>query len=171
MHRTRMIAHFVVWFLICLGSLIAVGATRASFTPPTTITVHMYRLRPDDSLPPPGQRIPCSPGDTQWGCTANSSYPYPYSSEWATVPIETDYLLDVVSRETPPDDYHSTAVQAEAIAARTYAYWHIRNGSTINNSTDFQVFVPYRFEKLGWFIFSSKLVYTLGGAENRLNAD
>jgi len=106
----------------------------------------MYRLNGDGSKYQPAEL--CSPGKTTFGCTANSNYPYPYASEWATVPIETDYLLDVVPQETPPDDYHPTAVRAEAIAARTFAYWHIRNGSAINNSTDFQVFVPYRFENL-----------------------
>ncbi len=98
----------------------------------------------------------CTSGNTQWGCTwfDEDHFPpsqvrgYPYDSNPTTRPIETDYLLDVVSRETPPDDYHPTAVQAEAIAGRTYAYFHIRQGSTINNSIDFQAFIPYTFEGL-----------------------
>jgi len=44
--------------------------------------------------------------------------------------------------------YHPTALQAQAIAARSYAYWHIHHGSAINNSNQFQVFVPFKFESL-----------------------
>jgi len=57
-------------------------------------------------------------------------------------------LLDVVPKEISVEAFHPTAIQAQAIAARSYAYWHINRGSTINNSTQFQVFVPYAFEAL-----------------------
>ena len=66
--------------------------------------------------------------------------------------IENDYLLDVVPQELPTY-YHATAMQAQAIAARTYAYWHIDQGSTINNSTSFQAFIPYKFESLPPYVF------------------
>ena len=97
-----------------------------------------------------------NPPDKNWGCTwfdqfrypSDQVRPYPYTNNPATVSIETDYLLDVVPREMPVDPFHPTAIQAQAVAARSYAYWHIRQGSTINNSTQFQVFVPYAFEAL-----------------------
>ena len=79
----------------------------------------------------------CSPGDISYGCTAISSRSYPYSANPVTIPIETDYLLDVVPKEVSVEAFHPTAIQAQAIAARSYAYWHIRQGSTINNSTQF----------------------------------
>lgn len=100
----------------------------------------------------------CSSGDTRWGCTAfcnEPGYPcegsqiraYPYATNPATVSIETDYLLDVVPQEMGTY-FHATALEAQAIAARSYAYWHIHQGSTINNSTQFQAFIPYKFESL-----------------------
>lgn len=73
---------------------------------------------------------------------------YPYPANPATIPIETDYLLDVASAESMVSAMHATAVQAQAIAARTYTYWHIQHGSIINNFNEFQVFVPYAFERL-----------------------
>jgi hypothetical protein len=62
--------------------------------------------------------------------------------------METDYLLDVILREISVGVFHPNAIKAQAIAARSYAYWHIRAGSSINNSTDFQVFIPHSFEAL-----------------------
>ncbi|MGD2105614.1 MAG: SpoIID/LytB domain-containing protein [Anaerolineae bacterium] len=102
-----------------------------------------------------GTACQLNPPDENWGCTWFDKFhyppdqvrPYPYATNPATVPIETDYLLDVVPQELPTY-YHSTALQAQAIAARTYAYWHINQGSTINNSTQFQAFIPYKFESL-----------------------
>jgi hypothetical protein len=95
--------------------------------------------------------IPCSSDDTSFGCTAfvgDDNHPYPYgTANPVTIPIETDYLLDVVPQEMGTY-YHPTALQAQAIAARSYAYWHINQGSTINNSTQFQAFIPYKFESL-----------------------
>jgi hypothetical protein len=44
--------------------------------------------------------------------------------------------------------YHPTALQAQAIAARTYAYWHIDQGYAVNNSNSYHVFVPLKFESL-----------------------
>jgi len=148
--RTQNLVIALILLLILILPMVVVShqnviaAPASQYTPPSWITVTMFRLEQDGT----NTYVPCSFRDTAFGCTADSNYPYPHATNIATVPIETDYLLDVVPQETPPDDYHSTAVQAEAIAARTYAYWHIRNGSTINNSTDFQVFVPYKFENL-----------------------
>ena len=114
----------------------------------------MYRLESSGALwvnPATGAYHLCSSNDTYYGCTAfvgNPSYSYPYGTNPVTIPIETDYLLDVVPQEVSVEAFHPTAIQAQAIAARSYAYWHIRQGSTINNSTQFQVFVPYAFEAL-----------------------
>lgn len=117
------------------------------FTPPMNITVRMYRLFSGGA----STGILCSSTDTSYGCTAfvgDPNRPYPYGvNNPVTIPIETDYLLDVVPREMGTY-YHPTALQAQAIAARSYAYWHIRRGSTINNSAQFQVFIPYTFESL-----------------------
>ncbi len=133
-----------------------VARSSLTYSPPSQISVWMYWLTPDGA-----RRIPytlCASGHTTWGCTAfcdESGYPcdwsqtiaYPYTTNPATVSIETDYLLDVLPQEMGTY-YHPTALQAQAIAARTYAYWHINQGSAINNSTEFQVFIPYKFESL-----------------------
>lgn len=127
----------------------ATAAPVSSFTPPSSITVRMFEL-----IYPGGGNtyVPCYSNDTSYGCTAfvgDSSHAYPYgSNNPVTIPIETDYLLDVVPSEVIVEAFHPTAIQAQAIAARSYAYWHINQGSAINNSNQFQVFVPYAFEAL-----------------------
>ncbi len=138
----------------------AVGVFAAQFTPPTNITVQMYQLNQDGSLPPPDSRVPCASGNTSWGCTAfcnnypspdpcsSPSRPYPYITSTVAVSIENDYLLDVIPQEMNPATFHPNAIYAQAIAARSFAYYHIYQGNAINNSADFQVFVPYKFESL-----------------------
>ncbi len=136
--------------LLLVGAISSQSAF-ASFNPPSHITLRVYRLESSGALwvnPATGTYHLCSSNDTYYGCTAISSRPYPYTNNPITIPIETDYLLDVVPREMPVDPFHPTAIQAQAIAARSYAYWHIRQGSAINNSNQFQVFVPYTFEAL-----------------------
>ena len=150
------ILRFAGVLLILLIALLpsAAAAPVFSFTPPDSITVTMYRL----VYPGGGNtNIACqlNPPDENWGCTwfdrfhypSDQVRPYPYATNPIAIPIETDYLLDVVPQELPPY-YHPTAVQAQAIAARTYAYWHINQGSTINNSISYQAFIPYKFESL-----------------------
>lgn len=135
----------VLWSILLPRSL---AAPLSSFTPPTNITVRMYRLLSGGG----STGILCSSNDISYGCTAfvgDSNHAYPYGiSNPVTIPIETDYLLDVVPKEVSVGAFHPTAIQAQAIAARSYAYWHINQGSTINNSTQFQVLVPYAFEVL-----------------------
>ncbi|WP_347246301.1 SpoIID/LytB domain-containing protein, partial [Thermogutta sp.] len=131
--------------------VISSGSAFASFSPPSNIILRVYRLESSGALwvnPATGAYHLCSSNDTYYGCTAIPNYAYPYSTNPVTIPIETDYLLDVVPKEVSVEAFHPTAIQAQAIAARSYAYWHIRQGSTINNSTQFQVFVPYAFEAL-----------------------
>ena len=115
----------------------------ATFPPPATITVKMYQLWSDGAAKPDA----CFSGSRNWGCTAYCVEPtfdpdpcstgcaagYPFSTDAVTVAIEgtscltTDspydcYLRDVVPQETSPALFHATAVGAQAVAARTYAY-------------------------------------------------
>jgi hypothetical protein len=108
-----------------------------------------------------------------WGCTAyctdflpspcstGGTAGYPFSTATATVAIEgtaanNRYLRDVIPQETGPAAYHETAIRAQAIAARTYAYWFVLHPLSpsepdvyhINNSAAKQVFVPYKFDTL-----------------------
>ena len=151
MSRVRF--RILLLFFFLLG-MISAHRALASFSPPSNISLRVYRLELSGALwvdPATGGYHPCSTNDTFYGCTAfvgNSSYPYPYGTNPVTIPIETDYLLDVVPSEVSVEAFHPTAIQAQAIAARSYAYWHINQGSTINNSNQFQVFVPYAFEAL-----------------------
>lgn len=143
--------HYLTTFLLVAMIMAIVSHTSKAkpsnaYSPPSSITVWVYHLRGDGSIDP--SYTLCSSGDTSYGCTAISSYLYPYSTNPVTIPIETDYLLDVVPSEVSVEAFHPTAIQAQAIAARSYAYWHINQGSTINNSNQFQVFVPYAFEAL-----------------------
>lgn len=149
MRNIRMISMLFLWsYMLWLGSEhIAVS----SFSPPTQVTVKMYRL-----ISPSGAKFQpeelCSSTHTTFGCTAfvgDVNHPYPYGAvNPVTIPIETDYLLDVLPQEMGTY-YHPLALQAQAIAARTYAYWHRENGFPIvNNSTSYQAFIPYKYENL-----------------------
>lgn len=136
----------------------APGTTAATFayTPPTDITLEVYVLTLGGA-----RRLPltlCTPASTAWGCTAfcdelnfpcvrTVTLPYPYSTNPITIPIESDYLLDVVPVEMGPY-YHQTALIAQAAAARSYALRNLYDGRAINNSTAFQAFIPYKFESL-----------------------
>lgn len=145
-----------IWILpLTMLLLIFIGiVTIYAFTLPSEITVYMYRLNSDGSKYQPEE--PCSSGNTNWGCTAfdkdhyppEQRRPYPYATNPVTVSIESDYLLDVVPQEMNPGLFHPTALRAQAIAARSFAYWHIHQGSNINNSIQFQAFIPYKFESL-----------------------
>jgi hypothetical protein len=123
----------------------------------------MFSLDPIDGSP----LAPCSSSNSEkWGCTAfcnngdesgqrweecasGATKPYPYGSNNAPpVQIESDYLLDVVSHEAFPGILSAVAVEANAIAARSFTYGHISATHTIDNSTNKHVFVPYRFESL-----------------------
>lgn len=114
------------------------------------VTIQMNRLDNDGAvLPVP---VDCSPGDVASGCTddADRPTPYPYATSLITISIEDDYLIDVVSGEMDPEQgYHRVALQAQAIAARSYVLYHIRTIGVINNSIHYQLFVPYRFDRLG----------------------
>lgn len=124
----------------------------ASYSPPTMITVWMYRLDSGGNIQSPPTL--CTENSTAYGCTADSVLGgYPFATNPVTVQIEGTavndrYLRDVVPQEMGPAAYHPTAIQAQAIAARTYAYYHIRQGSTINNSIQYQAFIPRKYDTL-----------------------
>ncbi len=138
-----------------------------SFSHPSQIRVRMFRL-----YDPSGEStgIECQNGDTNYGCTAAPALgSYPWGSQNpVTVEIEgtaptNRYLLDVVPRESGPDVFLPAAIQAQAIAARTYVYWHSALQAKagipeplINNSTAFQVFVPYWYN-VYTYIYGSPL--------------
>ncbi len=128
----------------------------APYTPPTEITLSVYQLTLGGVRRSPYTL--CEPGSTAWGCTVfcdendfpcvrTTTLPYPYATNPITLPIESDYLLDVVPLEMGTY-YHATALIAQAVAARSYAYRAIYDGRAINNSTAFQAFIPYKFESL-----------------------
>jgi len=135
--------------LSAVATTAAAVAQQDSFVAPSTITVTMYQLANDGSST---DRL-CSPANNNLnlhGCSDDRMHDYPYKSSVVEVDIEKDYLLDVVPRESDPAEIHPTAVQAQAVAARSYAYWHSDNPNPnrpINNSTEFQVFIPYAFER------------------------
>lgn len=124
-----------------------------SYTPEPNISIDMYELRGNGSL----KDEKCAPGSTKFGCTAfcdNSEdeykqwctegepiEPYPYESSTIVVPIQTYYLLDVLAGEmSPSPDWMPipTALRAQAIAARSYAWWQYENVELpINNSNSF----------------------------------
>ena len=138
-------AIIIFWNIAPLSSLCA---PFKEFTPPTRITVRVYRLFSSGT----STGTLCLYNDTNYGCTTfvgDANHPYPYGdNNPVTIPIETDYLLDVVPSEVSVEAFHPTAVQAQAIAARSYAYWHLNHGYVVDNSSQFQVFVPYAFEAL-----------------------
>ena len=158
-------------------SSIVHAAVASSYSPPATIAVSMYRLDASGAstefpCAPGSDAWGCTaycrnlvgPG---LPCNTTKSNTYPFWSGTASVTIEGTgclaspsypgyspfydcYLRDVMPQETSPTLFHPTAVGAQAIAARTYAYWHIKTDDvtpgSINNSSAYQVFVPYRYD-------------------------
>ena len=138
--------------LLCALTTIGTHPVYA-FSPPTVITVRMYRLSTSGMKFSPEEL--CSQNNSNYGCTADSNLgPYPFgATNPVTVQIEgtavnNRYLRDVIPQEMSPGTHHALAVQAQAVAARTYSYWHIQQGSQINNSTQFQAFIPRKYDSL-----------------------
>lgn len=142
----------IIFVLVSLGEVLlfveASPAQQAAL--PTLITVKMFQLSEADSS---SLGIQCSAANGNlraYGCSWDGNINYPYTTNPITISIEDDYLLDVVPRELNPEQgYARVAIQAQAIAARTYAYNKIAAGLEINNSTANQVFVPFYFDRLG----------------------
>lgn len=136
-------------------------AEPTSFSIPNSVSIEMHELNADGS---PRQNRMCNANNQSWGCTAFCDpavsapgapcsfpiRPYPYPSTTYDVLIDgwesgAHYLRDVVAQETNPEAFHERAVWAQAIASRTYAYWYARYNLNIDNTTNKQVFVPYRY--------------------------
>jgi len=123
----------------------------------------MYRLEQNGKIyERDNVRFACATPDNResWGCTAFYArrtpavtvVPYPYGSTPAPdVAFETDYLKNVVPQEMR-GGAPQTALQAQAVAARSYAMYQVTQTPVsprpFNNSAENQVFVPYRFEFL-----------------------
>ncbi|MBI4674624.1 MAG: hypothetical protein HY741_23515 [Chloroflexi bacterium] len=151
-----------ICFVISLAAVYGLAAASRPATPPTTIQVNMYKLVEGGGAPIYVNDTPaaCSITDNRdkWGCTAfyqptNAStplratvVPYPYGSTAAPqISFENDYLKNVVPGEMEASIAPSVALQAQAIAARSYGW---NKSGDLDNSTNRQLFVPYRFEYL-----------------------
>ncbi len=162
-----------VGIAFCTSMVPIVNASvAASFTPTSTITVEMWQLE-DWGAKKTTLCSQDAGVKYTWGCTAycnNSSMcpgvtyvAYPFYSSSATVQIEGQretcsrnsnpyncYLRDVVPAEifiraSSRNNKPASALEAQAIAARTFAY-HRTWG--ITNSNDYQVFVPFYYDTL-----------------------
>ena len=120
------------------------------------ITVEMYTLTSEGAIDWSQEDPLCVvedeeiPADTRYGCTAfpgDLEHPYSYNANPVTTSIQGDYLLDVVPQEMMAGA-PQPALKAQTVAARAYAYQHITSESDINNSIQYQAFIPSRFEKL-----------------------
>lgn len=168
MHQLRPCLALALLVLVTFASAVQpLAATplrqTTAFTAPTQITVTMYQVTEDQQSMNTG--IVCRPGSVRLGCTAipdEAQYGYPYVTNPITIDIERDYLPDVVPQESNPSELHRAAIEAQAVAARSYAYYYIfQNGRSatpikeIENSAGFQVFLPYKFEVAGGRPFNS----------------
>jgi hypothetical protein len=119
----------------------------------------MYGLQPDGTR----KAFTCNFGSTNYGCTAfcrdyssdvceygRAALGYPYSTSTISALIESYYLLDVVSQEMNPWIYsEQVALDAQAIAARSFLGWYINNApGGYDNSNNRQVFIPFKFDSL-----------------------
>jgi CSLREA domain-containing protein len=89
----------------------------------------------------------CYYGDTFYGCgEGGSGYPYDQNPLW--IDVENEYLLDVLPREMNVKEnfYTLASLQAQAIAARSYADYRDRLSGDMNNSVEFQIFIPNAYE-------------------------
>jgi Stage II sporulation protein len=146
---------FLVVFVIVLPR-VAIAFSTLHFTPPTQITLQMYTLNPVNGAIAGSS---CQVDDKRYGCTFipnNDSYKYPFSDDVITIgignhtqnSIQQGYLQNVVPQELDPG-HAASSVRAQAIAARTYAYYQIEQFGTLNNSASkFQAYIPYRYAVL-----------------------
>lgn len=111
--------------------------------------------------------VRCETGDTDPGC-AETTYSFPAMSNPIYIDVENDYLPNVLPREmdVATNDPTLAALQAQAVAARTYATWTARKkpygehidgvpdipfvdqnlNNRINNSTDYQAYTPDAYD-------------------------
>lgn len=162
----RILLGFSLLLASALSSLALAGAPVApekpEWMPPASLQTGEIRMRP---LNADGSRLidplhpDCESSDVRYGCTAYcANLPgvcaspvraYPYSSAWPTVSYDHDYLLDVLAQEASPALFDQLALNAQAIASRSYAWHRINSEGVINNSSSYQVFIPYKFETFG----------------------
>ncbi len=169
--KSRLIFAVDKWLIIIFVLALVVqyfhGRVSANSTNALAFTVNtkMYQLDPfGGSL---GIQCQVDPPDTHFGCTAianDNNHAYPYSSNPHNVIIENDYLLDVISQEMSPEVYpQPVALSAQFIAARSYVNYYINNPpADFNNSTQFQAFIPYRFENLSPITFPDNSIEPCG---------
>ena len=155
--------------IVATYALLKVAPAHAQFQPPDNVTVIMYQLNSDGSIlkgEDTNEPIPCIKGNASYGCTSDSSKPYPFASSTITISIDGSngpdnnvyvypYLWDVTPQELDMNGSQGNkplaAVKAQMIAARTYIYQrltYIDQYGTPNNSTQFHVFLPYRYQAL-----------------------
>ena len=81
----------------------------------------------------------------------NPIYSDPYEENPVKIPVQTYYLLDVLTAEMSPGVVmESQALRAQAIASRSFA-WNLfenRKDHIIRNSNFDQVYMPYKFDSL-----------------------
>ena len=160
----------IITYLLGSFTLLSTAESPSSYTPEAymTIGVRMYELDQYGGYAA-STPTPCSYGNTKWGCTAFcdndmavcqpgglvvTPRPYPYLSSQPTVPVENDYIVDVVPQEMSASS-PLAALEAQAIAARSFAQYYNENPpipptqQLYNNSgSSYQVFVPYKFDSL-----------------------
>lgn len=124
------------------------------------VWLYILKLNPDGSILKPDTK--CIVGSIGDGC-AEAGYAFPVMNNPIYIDVESDYLRNVLPREldVQSNDPTPSALQAQAIAARTYATWtatkkkygeyevipfdeHYNN--QINNSTDYQVYYPDSYD-------------------------
>lgn len=147
----------LTWAIVFSLCLILTLKSEVKAQPYTLITLTMYHL---DNFG--GKVNTCVPGpfEIRFGCTNNSSKPYPFSATEITIGMEghlvngkqqgylhnvtpTEIALSVSSQGNKP----LASVKAQAIAARTFAFYHISLGANIDNAaTSYQVYVPFRYD-------------------------
>ncbi len=153
------------FLFVILLSLGTVQHTHAQNSP-TQITLNMFALRQSDGAIDPSlpdaRCYSVVSNRTRYGCTCfpgDLNRDYPFQSDTIVLNIEGDttladdgsqqgYLHNVISQEMA-EGSSLASYTAQAIAARTYAYYQTSNGTlAINNSASKQVYLPYRYEGL-----------------------
>jgi hypothetical protein len=173
MHSYR-ISLFFILLTITIWYALQPTPAQAQFQPPDNVTLTILRLNsPGGSTfidPSTNRPVPCTQAVDEiarsYGCTADSTKPYPFDTSTITIGIDGasgpdnlyygyPYLWDVVTEEYglhlgSQQNKPLAGVKAQAIAARAYLYQRIydaaRYPDTLNNSAQFHVFLPYAYE-------------------------
>ena len=120
------------------------------------IWLYVLKLNPDGTKASPESL--CLVGNTDPGC-AEPGNSFPPMNNPIYIDVENTYLSNVLPREMDVQNNDPTlpALQAQTIAARTYATWTALNKpyndpfgfgypNQINNSTDYQVYYPGAYD-------------------------